>query len=725
MMASGSTYTFKITATVSTSSATIANTVTITPPVGTTDPNSSNDSATDEDDVTQDELIDLAVSRNNFVYWVKTGQPTTYTITVTNHGPSDVEGARLFDPVNADLQVTNVVCASPGGGQCGGRNLLPTDSTGVSATIASLQGSGLVLPYLAAGDTYTIKVTATVMKVASLSVLSFIMASNEFPSETYVQAPPGVLEANIANNEAQEEDAVAPDSTKVADVELTKSNGVDTVEYGDSTQYTITVINNGPDDIVDDTATTGVIERAVLQDVIPAWMKIDVGWEASITIQCTYTTAAKPLNETCNRSNSTTYPDLAELQAGFRLPNLISGATYTLTLGAPTPDFLHGVAPELQTYTSISNTASLSIFGIIEAGDPTGSLTPVLQATDTDDMKTPVADLTITKTDGLLAIDNGDPITYSITVTNDGPSSVPALGESGNAVLRDVIPTWLTFPTIECASPNASKPATEKCDSSDPPTEAELSGGGGYTLPNLASGDTYTIELSGVVQSTAPSVSNTATVTAPAHIYEANSSNNSATDITYLVPTADLEVTKTDGVSSVRRNSETTYTITVTNKGGDSATGAILIDPAVSGIDITSITCAPTPGTCVTPPTLTQLRSGFALPALVANQFFAIRVVATISSTATSVANVASVSPPPGIVDPTPGNNSATDSNSVTSTTGGGSGPDRDPLDWLTDGPLSVTGSEIAGPLYLGATLIVIGGILVLRRRRGLRRVEN
>jgi hypothetical protein len=86
---------------------------------------------------------------------------------------------------------------------------------------------------------------------------------------------------------------------------------------------------------------------------------------------------------------------------------------------------------------------------------------------------------------------------------------------------------------------------------------------------------------------------------------------------------------------------------------------------------------------------------------------------------------VASVSPPPGIVDPTPGNDSATDSNAVTSTTGGGGGPDRDPPDWFTDGPLSVTGSEIARLLYLGATLIFVGGILVLRRRRGLRRVEN
>jgi uncharacterized repeat protein (TIGR01451 family) len=724
-LASGNTYTFTVTAIVSAESTTVSNTVTVAPPAGTTDPVSGNNSSSDEDDVTEVELVELIVTRNNFVHWVKTGQPSTYTITVTNYGPDDVEGALLFDPVNADLDVTNVVCASPGGGQCAGRNLLPTDPSGVAATIASLQGSGLVLPYLAAGNSYTVKVTATVLRVASLSALSFIMSTNELTSQTYVAVPPcpcppGVLEANPENNQAQEIDAVAPEQAKIADLELTKSNGVDTVEYGDDTTYTITVTNNGPDDIVNDPDTPDVDERTILQDVIPDWMKLASGWESTIIIECKYPSASKPTNETCDRAASSTYPSLASLQAGFRLPDMISGSTYTLTLRAPTPAFVP--APGPQTHTSISNTATLNMFGIIEANDPTGSMTPVLTATDTDDLKTPVADLVITKTDGAVAVDSGDPTTYTITVINNGPSSVPADGKTGNAVLRDVIPTWLTTPTIACAFSNATRPVTETCDESDPPTVVELSSAGGFTLPALDSGDTYTIELSGVVQSTAVSVSNTATVEAPDHIYEANLANNSTTDITYLVAAADLEITKTDGVSSIGRGSQTTYTIVVTNKGPDSVSGAILADPAVTGIDISSVACSPTPGACSTSPTLTQLRAGFALPTLAANQFFAIRVVATISSNATSVANVATVTSPLGILDPTTANNSATDSNAVNSTGNPPppSGPNYNPIEWLTGGQISVTGSNIGDLILVGAIMLLVGSALVVRRRRGL-----
>jgi uncharacterized repeat protein (TIGR01451 family) len=546
------------------------------------------------------------------------------------------------------------------------------------------------------------------------------MAVVEFPSETTVEPPPGVLESNLDNNQANEEDAVAQQGIKVADLVLTKSNGVDTVEYDDTTTYTITVTNNGPDDVVDDPATEDVDERTVLQDVVPEWMKWGLGWENSILIECAYPAGSKPANETCDRDSATTYPNLSELEAGFRLPDLLSGATYTLTISAPTPEFAIGVPPEDQAYTEISNTVTLAMFGIIEANDPSGSLEPRLEAVDTDDLKTPVADLIITKDNGTVELENGDSTTYTITVTNNGPSSVPAPGEEGFAVLRDSIPEWLTSVEIACAFPNSTKPETEMCDEPAPPTAVELSSNDGFALPPLQSGDSYTIEVSGVVDTSAASISNTATVEAPAHIFEANLANNTSTDITYLSPIgsfeADLAVVKTDGIGSIRSGGTTTYTITVTNLGPSSVTGAILQDPVVDGLSVQGISCADPPGECTVDnlPNIIELQDGFELPLLEPNDTYSLEVSMRVSTTRSSITNRAYVSVPDGYLDPVTDNNMALDQNRVTRKSSSW-------IDKVTQGPLSNTGSDVARLIYLAMLLLGCGAVLMVTRRRKVR----
>lgn len=98
--------------------------------------------------------------------------------------------------------------------------------------------------------------------------------------------------------------------------------------------------------------------------------------------------------------------------------------------------------------------------------------------------------------------------------------------------------------------------------------------------------------------------------------------------------TADLAITKTDGVAAVVVGGSTSYTIRVTNNGPDTATGAILKDPAVTGLSKTAVTCSSTPGLCVTAPTVAQLESGsFALPALADGKFYEITVTASVTAT--------------------------------------------------------------------------------------------
>ena len=66
-----------------------------------------------------------------------------------------------------------------------------------------------------------------------------------------------------------------------------------------------------------------------------------------------------------------------------------------------------------------------------------------------------------------------------------------------------------------------------------------------------------------------------------------------------ITSTVDLRVTKTDGVTSVARNTATTYTITVTNLGPDPAMGVRIVDAAPAQLRNVRWTCVSSGGaTC-------------------------------------------------------------------------------------------------------------------------------
>ena len=119
-------------------SGTIANTATIAVPVGVTDPTPANNSATDTDTVNL--VADLSITKSDGVATVNAGATTTYTIVVSNGGPSAANGATFTDPAVANLSVTAVSCGSAtGAAACP----LP-----VNTTVALMQGAGIVVPTL-------------------------------------------------------------------------------------------------------------------------------------------------------------------------------------------------------------------------------------------------------------------------------------------------------------------------------------------------------------------------------------------------------------------------------------------------------------------------------------------------------------------------------------------------------------------------------------------------
>ena len=167
----------------------------------------------------------------------------------------------------------------------------------------------------------------------------------------------------------------------------------------------------------------------------------------------------------------------------------------------------------------------------------------------------------------------GDTVRFLITVNNIG--NAPAT----NITLTDQIPTGLTATTNNGDVSQGSY---------DPGT-------GIWTLGTLDGSASATLEIEGTVD--AGQGGNTITNNTTAAIGDQSDPSSVGDDLTESVtitPSADLSVTKTNtpGLNgevdqtddSVTSGSTTTYTVTVTNNGPDSISGAIVTDAPGAGI---------------------------------------------------------------------------------------------------------------------------------------------
>ena len=184
-----------------------------------------------------------------------------------------------------------------------------------------------------------------------------------------------------------------------ADISVTKSDDVTEAVPGEAVTYTIVVANAGPST---DPAVT-------LNDTFPG------------VLSATYTSVAAG-GATGNTAAGA--DDLAEtlsMPAG-------SSVTYTVV-----------VLIDSATTGTLSNTATVAA-SITELDSSNNS------ATDDDTELTPRADLSITKMDDVDPVIVGDDLTYTITVTNDGPS------DATGVVATDTLPAGVTLlSTSGCA----------------------------------------------------------------------------------------------------------------------------------------------------------------------------------------------------------------------------------------------------------------------------------
>jgi len=180
------------------------------------------------------------------------------------------------------------------------------------------------------------------------------------------------------------------------------------------------------------------------------------------------------------------------------------------------------------------------------------------------------SDLAVAKSVDNPAPNVGDTVTFTVTVTNNGPTAAT------NVTATDILPAGLTFVSA-APSQGTYVPAT-----------------GVWTIGSIANLSSASLALAATVVSPAAQT-NTAAIT-QADQSDPNVANNSAS-ATVTPQQADLAITKTVDNATPGVGSTVTFTVTVSNSGPSTATNVTLADLLPAGLTFVSAT--PSQGTYV------------------------------------------------------------------------------------------------------------------------------
>lgn len=364
-----------------------------------------------------------------------------------------------------------------------------------------------------------------------------------------------------------------------ADLSVVKTASPSPVSVGEVLTYTLLIANAGPSTAV----------NANLSDTLPEGLE----------------------NPEISTDGGATW---APFDGAFFLGNLEPGSTRQLLIRAT----VLPSAMENLTNTAVVNSGTPDPNPDNNTSTVVTPVTPVL----------PSADLSVVKTSAPNPVRIGETLTYTIIVSNSGPSEAQAV------VLRDDVPAGFVNPEFSLDGGITWQPWT-----------------GALLLGELAAGGSITVLLRGTVEAAAgSSLSNTAIVSSDTP--DPNPDNNRDTNRTEVVSFADLSVSKSAQPTPAVPGDVLTYTIVITNNGPANAENVLLYDEAPP--ELTAVEFSTDGGV-----TFSVWRNPYLLGQLDAGQSRTVLIRGTVSADACGiVSNTAVVTS--DTPDPNPANNTDT-----------------------------------------------------------------
>ncbi len=418
--------------------------------------------------------------------------------------------------------------------------------------------------------------------------------------------------ASGATANGSDSDALAANVT----LAVAKTDGSATYTPGGTATYTVTVTNTGVSDAL----------SVTIADPLPA----------GVTLTATATCVAAGTSS-CGAVTGTA----GQTSFGTTGARIDVGAGNALVFAAPV-SFASGLSanPLVNTATANDLTSGASASG-----------------TDSDTIL-PAIGLAVTKTDGSATYTPGGTATYTIVVTNGGPSS------ASSVTVADALPAGVTLAAgATCAATGAAT-----CGTVTGAAGATSFGAVGATIAAGAGNQlTFTVPVAFAAAMTTDPLVNTVTVSDPSAPGPV-----SATDSDTRAAAADLVIVKT-GPATLVAGGAITYTLAISNGGPSGASGATFSDNVPGVITGLAASCGSAAGgaACGTVSVVGNTVSGV-VAALPVGGSVIITLTGLVSGTAAgAITNVATVSPPGGVSDPTPGNasSSATTNFSASSAT--------------------------------------------------------
>jgi uncharacterized repeat protein (TIGR01451 family) len=353
-----------------------------------------------------------------------------------------------------------------------------------------------------------------------LSAAPGVLSAGSTAQVTILVTPTGAAAPTVSNTATVSSQSSDPDLTNnsatlmtpvapAADLSLALVAAPNSVLAGQNLTYTLTVVNNGPSDA----------DNVSIVDTLPA----------NVTF----------VSATSSAGTSGT-------------PSVVNGAqVVTIPLGTVTNGST--VTAMVVVTTTGSTAASIADNASVMSADTSDPNTANNSASASSNV-TPAADVGVTIAGSAASVSAGQNLTYTITVTNNGPDT------ASNVMLTNTFPTNATFVSSNATQGTAPTP-----------------GSGAVSLGSLAAGAMATVTI--VVTPNAgavPSITDSASISSSTPT-DPNTKNNSASVTTTVTPAADLTVTVA-APSSVTVGQDLTYTINVTNNGPSTATGVVLTD---------------------------------------------------------------------------------------------------------------------------------------------------